>query len=482
MLLTDLYEITMAYGYWKLGLAERRAVFHHFYREQPFGSGFAVAAGLGSLIEFLDDFGFTTADVDYLATLKNVAGEPLFEEGFLDYLRELQFACDIDAIVEGTFVFPQEPIVRVRGPLLQAQMLETIILNLINYQTLIATKAARLRIVCGDDEIMEFGLRRAQGKDGGMAASRAAYVGGCDGVSNVEAGRVYDIPVKGTMAHSWVMVFNDELGAFKKWAEVMPDNVVLLVDTYDSVQGVRNAVEVGQQLAARGKRLLGVRLDSGDLLGLSLETRRVLDAAGLTETRIVASNELDEYRIRELKAQGAPITCWGVGTRLVTGHDQLALGGVYKLGVVQTETGEWSHRMKFAGVMEKSSEPGILQVRRFCDAKGTPIGDVIYDTLLDGQSVNEAVGKDEQRCDFGSYQGEDLLLPIYRKGERVYQLPSLRMARERTFQQLAAFPPALRDFDQPADYFVGMEQQLDQQKRELMQEAHARSIARGYSK
>lgn len=481
VLLTDLYELTMSFGYWKWGVAEREAVFHHFFREQPFGNGFAVAAGLGTLIEFFDNFRFSPSDLQYLASLKTVNGGPLFGPEFLEYLKKLEFNCDVDAIPEGTFVFPHEPLVRVTGPLLQAQILETIVLNLINYQTLVATKAARIRLVCGSDDLMEFGLRRAQGKDGGLSASRAAYVGGVDGVSNVEAGKQFGIPVRGTMAHSWIMSFEDEPAAFAAWAEVMPDNVVLLVDTYDTPKGVRNAVRIGLELKSRGKRLIAIRLDSGDLLSLSRDARAVLDAAGLQSTKIIASNELDEHRIRALKQQGAPITGWGVGTRLVTGHEQSSLGGVYKLGVIRDDSGRWSHRMKYAGALEKTSEPGILQVRRFRNREGIAVGDVVYDSITGCDGARQARDAQDVSHHFSDEKGEDLLVPIFRKGKRVYEVPPLARSRELMLQQLDQFSPDLLRLDSPASYFIGTEQHLASRKEELMKEAHARSRGCGHS-
>ncbi|RYF55329.1 MAG: nicotinate phosphoribosyltransferase, partial [Cytophagaceae bacterium] len=329
-LLTDLYQVTMAYGYWKSGTAEKEAVFNLYFRKNPFGGGFTVACGLANAIGYVTHFGFTKKDLRYLRTLTGSDGEPLFETAFLDYLGALKLTVDIDAMPEGTVVFPNEPLVRVRGPILQCQLLETPLLNLINFETLIATKAARLRLVADTDTLLEFGLRRAQGVDGGMTASRAAYIGGCDATSNVLAGKHYDIPVRGTHAHSWVMSFDSELEAFETYADVLPNNVTLLVDTYDTIQGVRNAIEAGQRLRERGYRLSGIRLDSGDLAYLSIEARKLLDAAGFTDTAIVASNDLDETIINSLKQQGAKITVWGVGTKLVTAYDQPALGGVYK--------------------------------------------------------------------------------------------------------------------------------------------------------
>ncbi|RMF40866.1 MAG: nicotinate phosphoribosyltransferase, partial [Planctomycetota bacterium] len=347
-LLTDLYQLTMAYAYWQEGIAERPAVFHQFFRRLPFRGGYAVAAGLAPAMDWAENFRFRSAELDYLARLTGNDGRPLFREPFLEYLRELRLSCDVDAVAEGTVVFPLEPLVRVQGPILQCQLLETALLNLLNFPTLVATKAARIREVAGQDVILEFGLRRAQGPDGGVTASRAAYVGGCDATSNVLAGMHYGIPVKGTHAHSWVMAHDSELDAFMAYAQALPNNCVFLVDTYDTLEGVRRACEVGRWLREQGHRMVGIRLDSGDLAYLSIEARRILDAAGFEDAVIVASNELDEYAIAALKQQASPITVWGVGTRLATAYDQPALGGVYKLGAIQTPAGTWEHRIKLS--------------------------------------------------------------------------------------------------------------------------------------
>jgi nicotinate phosphoribosyltransferase len=318
-LLTDLYQLTMAAGYWKSGTLDRDAVFHLYFRSNPFGSGFAIAGGLAPAIDYLRDFRFTDDDLSYLA------GTGFFEREFLEYLRTLRLTCDIDAIPEGSVVFANEPLVRVRGSLLQAQLVETALLNALNFSTLIATKAARIVHAARGRNVLEFGLRRAQGSDGALTASRAAYLGGCTGTSNVLAGKRFGIPVAGTHAHSWVMAFDDEATAFAAYADAMPNNVLLLVDTYDTLDGVRHAIE----LAARGYKLLGIRLDSGDLAWLSIEARRMLDEAGLRDARIVASNDLDEELIASLvDEQDAKIDVFGVGTKLVTAYSQPALGGV----------------------------------------------------------------------------------------------------------------------------------------------------------
>src|SRR6185436_18428573 len=334
-LLTDLYQLTMAYGYWKAGTWDREAVFLLHFRKPPFGSGFTIACGLAPAIEFIERFRFTGDDLEYLASLTGNDGNPLFEREFLDFLHNLELACDVDAIPEGTAVFPHEPLLRVKGPLLQAQLLETPLLNLMNFQTLIATKAARVCLAAQGEPVLEFGLRRAQGIDGAVSASRASYAGGCAATSNVLAGKLFGIPVKGTHAHSWVLSFDSELEAFDTYAEAMPNNCVFLVDTYDTLQGVRHAVEIGRRLRERGHEMVGIRLDSGDLAWLSIQARRILDEEGFPDAQILASSELDEHLIESMKLQGSRIVVWGVGTRLVTGGGDPALGGVYKLTAIR---------------------------------------------------------------------------------------------------------------------------------------------------
>jgi nicotinate phosphoribosyltransferase len=328
-LLTDLYQITMAYSYWKTGTADREAVFHLIFRKQPFQGGYTLACGLADSIQYLRGFKFVKSDLDYLGSLQGNDGKRLFEPAFLKYLGRLKLRLDVDAIPEGTVAFPQEPLLRIRGPILHAQLVETALLNLLNFQSLIATKAARICFAAQGDPVVEFGLRRAQGINGALTASRVAFIAGCAGTSNVLAGKVFGIPVKGTHAHSWVMSFGSELEAFNAYADALPNNCTFLVDTYDSLEGVRHAVEVGKRLRKKGHKLVGIRLDSGDLAYLSIEARKILNASGFKDAVIVASNDLNEYIIASLKQQGAAIDVWGVGTMLVTAYDQPALGGVY---------------------------------------------------------------------------------------------------------------------------------------------------------
>lgn len=459
-LLTDLYQLTMAAGYLRCGLAERRAVFHLFFRRNPFGGGFSVASGLEQVIELLEDFRFEPEDLTYLASLEGNDGGALFDDAFLDDLGELRLTCDVDAIPEGTVVFPHEPLLRICGPILQCQILETPLLTLLNFPTLIATKAARVCLAAAGDPVLEFGLRRAQGPDGGLTASRAAYVGGCVGTSNLLAGQRFGIPVKGTHAHSWVMAFDSEAEAFAAYAEAMPNNCIFLVDTYDTLDGVRRAIQAGRELRRRGHEMVGIRLDSGDLVALSQAARRLLDEAGFPDAAIVASNDLDEHAIRRLKAAGAEIGVWGVGTRLATAHDQPSLGGVYKLAAIEEEDG-WRSVIKLSEEASKSSTSGVQQARRFSTAEGHFVGDVIYDASRGLIPPPTQVDADGQRHPLppGTI-GEDLLVPVTRQGRTVYDMPQLSAVRERAMAQIARLPAAVRELEHPAVYPVGLDPQL----------------------
>jgi nicotinate phosphoribosyltransferase len=469
-LLVDLYELTMAYGYWKAGVEEREGAFHLLFRENPFHGGYAVACGLATAVEYIERFRFDDTDLAYLAEIRGPGGKPMFPAAFLDYLGRLKLACDIDAVPEGTMVFANEPLVRVTGPLIHGQIVETALSNAINFQTLVATKASRVASAAGDDPVFEFGLRRAQGFDGGLSASRAAYVGGCAGTSNVLAGQLFGIPVMGTHAHSWVSAFEDELDAFRRYADALPDNCVFLVDTYNTLDGVRRAVEVGRRLRSEGHELLGIRLDSGDLAFLSIEARKILDDGGFPRAVIVGSNDLDEHLITSLKQQGAAINVWGVGTRLVTAFDDPALGGVYKLTAVRDPGRPWQGRVKLSELAAKVSTPGVLAVRRFYH-DGQAVGDMIYDeghpphgdvTLVDPADATR------RKTISAQTDSAELLTPIFRQGRRIYELPALADIRQRVRQQLARFHPAIKRFANPHQYPVGLEAGLHQRKTVLI--------------
>jgi nicotinate phosphoribosyltransferase len=465
-LLTDFYEITMAYGYWKKGMAETDSVFHVSFRQNPFGGGYTIACGLAYVIEYLENFAFDKSDIEYLAETRDRAGKPLLEKEFLTYLGGMELRCDIDAVPEGTVVFPQEPMLRIRGPLVQCQLLETVLLNILNFQSLIATKAARVALAAEGSPVLEFGLRRAQGIDGGIAASRAAYIGGCSATSNVLAGKLFGIPVAGTHSHSWVMAFDSEREAFDEYARILPNNCIFLVDTYQTLTGVRRVVETATDLRARGSEIIGIRLDSGDLASLSIESRKILDEGGFPDAKIVASNEMDEYIIESLKHQGAKIDIWGVGTKLTTAYDQPALGGVYKLSALRKAGGDWEYKMKVSDHGAKTSTPGILQVRRFRRE-----GKIIADAILEegarpaGECVivdiSDATHKETIPADA---EHSDLLLPIMREGKAIYQSPTLEEIRKSTAENLAAFPPGIKRFIYPHLYPVGLELGLYRKK------------------
>jgi nicotinate phosphoribosyltransferase len=472
-LLTDLYQLTMAQAYWASGTASKEAVFHLFFRKNPFDGGFAVACGLARAIECLERFRFAPDDLDYLASLEGNDGQPLLDPAFVHELATLELRCDVDAVPEGTVVFPHEPLVRVRGPILQAQLLETMLLNVVNFETLIATKAARVCLAARGDTVIDFGLRRAQGIDGGLSASRAAYVGGCAGTSNVLAGRLFGIPVRGTHAHSWVMSFDSEIEAFEAYAKAQPNNCVLLVDTYDTLAGVRHAVQTGRSLRARGHELAGIRLDSGDLAWLSREARKLLDSGGFPGAAIVASNDLDEHVIASLKEQGAAITVWGVGTRLVTGDDEPALGGVYKLAAVRVPGGAWQHRVKISEQSIKTTNPGIQQVRRYQTEDGF-LADVIYDQeqgLPAETVIVDPVDPTRRKSILPETPGHDLLEPIVRGDQVVYEQPPLAAVRARASEQVARLHPGIRRFVNPHQYPVGLSAELHELKTRLVLDA-----------
>ncbi|NGX39268.1 MAG: Nicotinate phosphoribosyltransferase pncB2 [Chlamydiae bacterium] len=473
-LLTDLYELTMAYAYWKNGLADREAVFQLFFRKHPFKGSYAICAGIQTVIEYIENFHFDSEDLTYLEGLKTPKGTPLFERAFLDYLQGLSLNLDIDAMQEGTLVFPYEPLIRVKGPIIEAQIIESALLNIVNFQTLIATKASRVCFAAQGDHIVEFGLRRAQGVDGAIAASRAAYIGGCHSTSHVLAGKLFGIPVMGTHAHSWVMTFEKEKEAFVKFARTFPESSIFLIDTYDTVTGVEQAIAVAKELEKEEIPLIAVRLDSGDLYKLSNIVRDKLDAAGLTDTKIMATNELTEQIIADLKHQGAKITLWGVGTNLVTAKDQPALDGVYKLSAVADEKGAWHYRLKISDQVIKTTNPGISQVRRYFD-KGKAVADMLYDVEMG--SGTEVI----HHVDFASkvqvnedWDYEDLLVPMLRKGKSVYSHPSIVEMRENTYAELERFDPSIRRFLNPGQFFSGIERKLFDRKLKMIDEIQKR--------
>lgn len=479
-LLTDLYQLTMAQGYWECGKADTQACFHMFFRDYPFNGGYAVACGMAQLADLVDGFTFSEDDLEYLASIPAPGGGMLFKPEFIDYLRDFKLSVDIEAVAEGEIVFPYEPLVRVTGPIMECQLLETALLNCVNFETLIATKAARV-CMAAEAPVAEFGLRRAQGAAGGVWASRAAVVGGCASTSNVLAGKLFDLPVSGTHAHSWVMSFPDELSAFRAYAKAFPTNCVLLVDTYDVAQGIKNAITVGLEMRERGEKLTGIRIDSGDLSWLAKMARTMLDDAGLTDCGIVLSNDLDEYTIRSIRDEGAQVMSWGVGTKLATAYDQPSLGGVYKLSATR-ENGEsaWIDHVKISESSAKLTTPGVLNVRRYYFEDGHIAGDMVFDT-------NAAVNEGEvivdpmdglRRKDLSGKTWRELLIPLARAGKTVLsgEFRSAKAAQARTKQGLATLDESQKRTLNPHTYPVGLDKDLFDRRRDLV--AQLRGISR----
>ena len=428
-LLTDLYQLTMMQGYFERGESET-VVFDMFFRSNPNKAGYSIAAGLEQVIDYIKGLHFTYDDVAYLRSLR------IFSDEFLHYLSGFHFSGDIYAIPEGTVVFPKEPMVKVIAPIMEAQLIETAILNIVNHQSLIATKAARVVYAAAGDTVLEFGLRRAQGPDAGLYGARAAMIGGCAATSNVLAGEVFDVPISGTHAHSWIMSFPDEYTAFKTYANLYPNACTLLVDTYDTLKsGVPNAIRVFTEMREAGIPLTkyGIRLDSGDLAYLSKKARRMLDDAGFEDAVISASNDLDELLIHDLKIQGAKITAWGVGTNLITSKDNPAFGGVYKLAAIQQEDGTFVSKIKVSENTEKITNPGNKTIYRIYDKEtGKMRADVI---CFADEFINEnedlllfdpvATWK-KTKLAAGTFTVRELLLPIFLSGECVYDSPSVK--------------------------------------------------------
>jgi nicotinate phosphoribosyltransferase len=474
-LLTDLYQFTMAQAAWQNGKDGITGSFYAHFRRNPFEGGYAVACGAASIAQYIERFSFDDDDLAYLAGLPSPNGSRLFDPAFLKTLASWQITVDIDCAPEGTAIFAQEPILRVNGPLAQCMVLETPLLNLLGYQTLIATKAAR---ICNatSKPVAEFGLRRAQGPDGGTLASRAAYVGGCASTSNVLAGKLYDIPVSGTHSHAWVMAFESELEAFRAYVRSFPHNAVLLVDTYDTLAGVAHAITVAREMAERGEQLAGIRIDSGDLAWLSIRARKMLDAAGCLEVKIVASNDLDEHTILSLETeQGARIDSWGVGTRLAVAYDQPALGMVYKLSALRAPNSEeFTTVLKASEHTSKSTLPGILATRRYYDEEGFAMGDMVYDKLMppaDGLIIDPLQSLRQKDLSSGRY--EELLTPLVRGGKAVCEPLDAAAARATTLKSLGLLPSYNKRLLNPHSYAVGLESQLWKRRDHLLRNARS---------
>ncbi|HVJ50682.1 nicotinate phosphoribosyltransferase [Desulfitobacterium sp.] len=464
-LLTDLYQLTMMQGYLQHGYDEKEAVFDLYFRNIPNEGGYAIAAGLEQVVEYIENLHFTEEDIDYLRGLH------LFNAEFLKALKDFHFAGDIDAVPEGTPVFPYEPLVRVKARIFEAQLVETALLNLVNFETLIATKAFRVVTAAGGGPVAEFGLRRAQGPDAGVLGARAAFIGGCQSTSNVLAGQKFGVPVSGTQAHSWVQCFPSELESFRAYAETFPDQCLLLVDTYNVLKsGVPNAIKVGLELEAQGHHFLGIRIDSGDLTYLSREARLMLDEAGLYDAKIVGSNDLDEHTIWAIRAQGAPIDSWGVGTHLITSKDTPALGGVYKL-CAEGKDGVFEPRLKVSENTTKITNPGIKKIVRFYDQGGKAMADLIAledENFAEPLTIFEPLQTWKQKT-LTDFTTRELLKPIFRKGKCVYELPSLQEIQAYTQKEMDTLWDEVKRLTNPHRYIVDLSPKLFKLKRDLLQ-------------
>ena len=478
-LLTDLYELTMMQGYFK-NHNQDVVVFDAFYRSNPCDGGYSVCAGLAQVIDYIENLHFDADDINYLRSLK------IFDEDFLEYLSNFKFSGDIYAVPEGSLIFPREPLVKVVAPIMEAQLIETAILNIVNHQCLIATKAARVCYAAKGDNVMEFGLRRAQGPDSGTYGARAAVIGGCNGTSNVLAGQMFHVPVLGTHAHSWIMSFPDEYTAFRKYAELYPSACILLVDTYDTLKsGIPNAIRVFTEMRDAGIPLTyyGIRMDSGDLAYLSKQVRKMLDEAGFPDAVISASNDLDEYLIESLKLQGAAISSWGVGTNLITSKDNPAFGGVYKLAAIRTADGSFQPKIKLSENVEKVTNPGNKTFYRVYDKK---TGKIKADLIC---LADEKFDPEETMVIFdpvdtwkktkvlsGTYELRELLVPVIKDGKSVYKSPSVMELRDYCKQEQNTLWDESRRFVNPQKVYVDLSQSLYDMKKALLEEMSEKEL------
>ena len=476
-LLTDLYELTMMQGYFKEKDANETVIFDAFYRSNPGGNGYAICAGLEQAIEYIKELEFNSEDVDYLRSTG------LFEEDFLEYLLHFRFSGDIYAIPEGTVIFPREPLVKVIAPIMEAQLVETALLTIINHQSLIATKTARVVFAAEGDGVMEFGLRRAQGPDAGIYGARAAMIGGCVGTSNVLAGKMFNVPVKGTHAHSWIMSFPDELSAFRSYAKLYPKACILLVDTYDTLKsGVPNAIKVFKEMKEANIPLTsyGIRLDSGDLAYLSKKAKKMLTEAGFPDAIISASNDLDETLINSLKIQGATINSWGVGTNLITSKDCPSFGGVYKLAaVLDRKTGEFNPKIKLSENAEKITNPGNKEIKRIYSRE---TGKIIADLIcLEGEVYDENHSLllfdpietwKKTHLAPNTYTMRDLLIPVFQKGECVYESPAVMDIQAYCKKELDTLWDESRRLVNPHEVHVDLSKPLWNMKNQLLDNYH----------
>ena len=470
-LLTDLYELTMMQGYFERGDSET-VVFDMFFRSNPNQNGYSIAAGLEQVIDYIKGLNFTYDDVSYLRSLK------IFSDDFLHYLSGFHFSGDIYAIPEGTVVFPKEPLIKVVAPIMEAQLIETAILNIMNHQSLIATKAARVVHAAAGDGVMEFGLRRAQGPDAGLYGARAAMIGGCIATSNVLAGELFDVPVRGTHAHSWVMSFPDEYTAFKTYANLYPNACTLLVDTYDTIKsGVPNAIKVFTEMREAGIELrnYGIRLDSGDLAYLSKKARKMLDEAGFENAVISASNDLDEHLIHSLKVQGAKITSWGVGTHLITSKDCPSFGGVYKLAAIKQEDGRFESKIKLSENTEKITNPGNKTIYRIYDKETGKMradlicfADEVFDENEDLMLFDPNATWKKTLLEAGTYTMRELLKPVFIKGECFYESPSVMEIAAYCKEEKDTLWDESKRLANPHRVYVDLSQKLYDEKQRLL--------------
>ncbi|MBD3370914.1 nicotinate phosphoribosyltransferase [Candidatus Fermentibacteria bacterium] len=472
-LFTDLYELTMAQGYFVLH-PDRRAVFDMFFRSCPFDGGYTVCAGIAPLLESLSNLRFSDDEIEYLDGLGT------FDEDFLDYLAGFRFKGNVYAVPEGSLLFPDEPMLRIHGNIIEAQIVESLVLNTVNFQTLIATKASRIVDVAGETKVLEFGLRRSQGADGSISAVRAAAIGGVDGTSNVLAGKLFDIPVMGTMAHSWIMSFESELESFRAYARQYPDNCILLVDTYDTIEsGIPNAIEVLSELKSQGRNgTMGIRLDSGDLDYLSTRARSMLDEANLEDALIVASNQLDERVIEQIRSSGDNVDAWGVGTKLATGWGDPALDGVYKLAAV-SEGSEIQPRMKLSDHPEKTTNPGVKNVLRFVNDNESPLADLVcleeeIPELLRQVKEHRPIRLNHPVVEYEGITLEDystarpLLQPMMKEGKPIGRQPSVEELSRRRRSEVKKLHPTFRRLLNPHVYKVSLSDKLALLKMEMI--------------
>lgn len=468
-MMTDLYQLTMMYGYYKTGRSDQYAVYDMFFRRRGDETNYAVFAGLEQFIDLVNNIKFEESDIDYLRSLN------LFDEDFFEMLRHLKFTGNIDSVKEGTIVFPMEPLIRVCGPICEAQLIETALLNIINHQTLIATKASRVAYSAGGDQVLEFGLRRAQGPDAGIYGARAALIGGADSTSNVLTAQMFGATAAGTHAHSWVMSFPTEIDAFRAYANIYPDTCMLLVDTYDTLRsGVPNAIEVFKEIREKGHKPIGIRLDSGDLAYLSKESRKMLDAAGFEDVRIFASSDLDEYTIADLKQQGAKIDVWGVGTKLITSSDNPALGGVYKLAAIGDKD-NLVPKLKISENVWKITNPGVKKIARLYSNKTEKaIADLI---MLESETIDTSKPltifdpiETWKKMTVKDFNVEYLLKPIFRDGKQVYKTPTLAEIKEYAKEDKNRFWDEYLRLKRPHVYKVDLSDELYNLKKELLSE------------